>query len=83
MKTENPCSVCVNVKTAETLHNYDKIESIFDTLFFMEKKTSQEGKTHKKCLRYFIMYGDLYISHGMTGISYKIKKNVKKNAKKR
>jgi hypothetical protein len=28
------------------------------------------------------MYGDLYMSGGMTGTSYKIKKNVKKIAKK-
>ena len=39
-------------------------------------------KTYKKCTHHFVMYGDLYMTRGMTGTSYKIKKNVKKIAKK-
>ena len=49
---------------------------------FFAKNYSVYEKTHKKCTHHFVMYGDLYMARGMTGTSYKIKKNVKKIAKK-
>lgn len=53
------------------------------TLSFFAWKGCFWGKTHNEQRQNFIVYGKLYTSCGITGISDKIVKNVNKIAKKR